>query len=171
MNTPEIEKLIYWYFKESSLVIVPKISGNNWWLDTESDPVIWKNIVNHECDMLIVTKKCYLTEVEIKISLSDLKADFKKKHQHKDENIKNFYYAFPEEMKDKAIELIPEEAGILIAVKKYFHNGEEYREIKCYRKPKINKEAKPINDKVLSMIYRLGYLRYWNYRTSDKEVR
>ena len=56
MNTPEMEKLIYWYFKESSLVIVPKVSGNNWWLDTEADPMIWKNIVNHECDMLIVTK-------------------------------------------------------------------------------------------------------------------
>lgn len=73
-------------------------------------------------------------------------------------------------MKEKAIKLIPEEIGILIALKKYFHNGEEYREIKCYRKPKINKEAKPVNDIVLSRIYRLGYLRYWNYRTS-KEVR
>lgn len=170
MTTSEMEKLIYLYFQESSLVIVPKISGNNWWLDTESDPITWKNIVNHECDMLIVSKKCYLTEVEIKISLSDLKADFKKKHQHKDKNIKNFYYAFPEEMKEKAIELIPEEAGILIAVKKHLNDGYEYREIKCYRKPKINKLAKPINDKVLSMIYRLGYLRYWNYRTS-KEVK
>lgn len=166
MTTSEMEKLIYWYFQDSSLVIVPKISGNNWWLDTESDPIIWKNIVNHECDMLIVTKKCYLTEVEIKISLSDLKADFKKKHQHKDENIKNFYYAFPEEMKEKAIELIPEGAGILIAVKKHLNSGYEYRDIKCYRKPKINKEAKPINDIVLSRIYRLGYLRYWNYRMS-----
>ena len=170
MTTPEMEKLIYWYFEKSSLVIVPKVSGNNWWLDTEADPMIWKNIVNHECDMLIVSKNQYLTEVEIKISLSDLKADFKKEHQHKDENIKNFYYAFPEEMKEKAIKLIPEEIGILIALKKYFHNGEEYREIKCYRKPKINKEAKPVNDIVLSRIYRLGYLRYWNYRTS-KEVR
>ena len=170
MTTSEMEKLIYWYFQDSSLVIVPKISGNNWWLDTESDPIIWKNIVNHECDMLIVTKNRYLTEVEIKISLSDLKADFKKEHQHKDENIKNFYYAFPEEMKDKAIELIPEEAGILIAVKKHLNSGYEYRDIECYRKPKINKEAKPINDIVLTRIYRLGYLRYWNYRTS-KEVR
>lgn len=170
MNTSEMEKLIYWYFEKNSLVIVPKVSSNNWWLDTEADPVIWKNIVNHECDMLIVSKNQYLTEVEIKISLSDLKADFKKEHQHKDENIKNFYYAFPEEMKEKAIKLIPEEAGILIAVKKHLNDGYEYREIKCYRKPKINKEAKPINDIVLSRIYRLGYLRYWNYRTS-KEVR
>ena len=164
MTTPEMEKLVYWYFQDSSLVIVPKISGNNWWLDTESDPIIWKNIVNHECDMLIVSKKCYLTEVEIKISLSDLKADFKKKHQHKDENIKNFYYAFPEEMKEKALELIPKECGILIAVEKKC--SIPCRKIECYRKPKINKEAKPVNDIVLSKIYRLGYLRYWNYRMS-----
>lgn len=164
MTTPEMEKLIYWYFQNSSLVIVPKISGNNWWFDSET--MLWKNIVNHECDMLIVTKNHYLTEIEIKISLSDLKADFKKKHQHKDENIKNFYYAFPEEIKEKAIELIPEEAGILIVIKK--EDGIQYREIECYRKPKINKEAKPINDIVLSKIYRLGYLRYWNYRMSGE---
>lgn len=164
MTTHKMESLIYTYFKNGSLVIVPKISKNNYWFDNET--MLWKEIVNHECDMLIVTKNQYLTEVEIKISLSDLKADFKKKHRHKDKNIKNFYYAFPAEMKEKAIELIPEEAGILIAVKKHLHSGQEYRAIECYRKPKINKEAKPINDIVLSKIYRLGYLRYWNYRMS-----
>ena len=168
MNTPEMETLIYTYFESGSLAIVPRVTKNNAWLVTETDPMIWKNIVNHECDMLIVTKNHYLTEVEIKISLSDLKADFKKKHQHKDENIKNFYYAFPEEMKEKAIKFIPEEAGILIAVKKHLNSGYEYRDIECYRKPKINKEAKPINDIVLSRIYRLGYLRYWNYRMSGE---
>ena len=166
MTTPEMEKLIYIYFESGSLAIVQKVTKNNGWLDTEV--MIWKNIVNHECDMLIVTKNRYLTEVEIKISLSDLKADFKKEHQHKDENIKNFYYAFPAEMKEKAIELIPEEAGILIAIKKHLNSGYEYRDIECYRKPKINKEAKPINDIVLSRIYRLGYLRYWNYRMSKE---
>lgn len=164
MTTPEMEKLIYTYFESGSLAIVPKVTKNNGWLDTEV--MIWKNIVNHECDMLIVTKNRYLTEVEIKISLSDLKADFKKKHQHKDENIKNFYYAFPAEMKEKALELIPKDCGILIAVKK--ECGIPYRKIECYRKPKINKEAKPINNIVLSRIYRLGYLRYWNYRMSKE---
>ena len=163
MTTHKMESLIYTYFESGSLVIVPKISKNNYWFDNET--MLWKEIVNHECDMLIVTKNRYLTEVEIKISLSDLKADFKKKHQHKDENIKNFYYAFPEEMKEKALELIPKECGILIAVEKKC--GISHRTIECYRKPKINKEAKPINDIVLSRIYRLGYLRYWNYRMSE----
>ncbi|WP_187153025.1 MULTISPECIES: MmcB family DNA repair protein [Fusobacterium] len=162
MTTHKMESLIYTYFESGSLVIVPKISKNNYWFDNKT--MLWKEIVNHECDMLIVTKNYYLTEVEIKISLSDLKADFKKKHQHKDENIKNFYYAFPEEMKEKALKLIPKECGILIAVEK--ECGIPYRKIECYRKPKINKEAKPINDIVLSKIYRLGYLRYWNYRMS-----
>ncbi|WP_405357364.1 MmcB family DNA repair protein [Fusobacterium polymorphum] len=162
MTTHKMESLIYTYFESGSLVIVPKISKNNYWFDNKT--MLWKEIVNHECDMLIVTKNYYLTEVEIKISLSDLKADFKKKHQHKDENIKNFYYAFPEEMKEKALKLIPKECGILIAVEK--ECGIPYRKIECYRKPKINKEAKPINDIVLSKIYRLGYLRYWNYRIS-----
>ena len=77
MTTHEMENLIYVYFKESSLVIVPKVSRNNYWFDT--NVMIWKEIVNHECDMLIVSKNHYLTEVEIKISLSDLKADFKKR--------------------------------------------------------------------------------------------
>ena len=162
MTTHKMESLIYTYFESGSLVIVPKISKNNYWFDNKT--MLWKEIVNHECDMLIVTKNYYLTEVEIKISLSDLKADFKKKHQHKDENIKNFYYAFPEEMKEKALKLIPKECGILITVEK--ECGIPYRKIECYRKPKINKEAKPINDIVLSKIYRLGYLRYWNYRMS-----
>ncbi len=44
MTTSEMEKLIYLYFQESSLVIVPKISGNNWWLDTEADPMIWRKL-------------------------------------------------------------------------------------------------------------------------------
>ena len=162
MTTHKMESLIYTYFKNGSLVIVPKISKNNYWFDNET--MLWKEIVNHECDMLIVTKNQYLTEVEIKISLSDLKADFKKKHRHKDKNIKNFYYAFPEEMKEKALKLIPKECGILIAVEKKCSIS--YRTIKCYRRPQINKEAKPINDIVLSRIYRLGYLRYWNYRMS-----
>ena len=67
-------------------------------------------------------------------------------------------------MKEKALELIPKECGILIAVEKKC--SIPYRTIECYRKPKINKEAKPVNEIVLSKIYRLGYLRYWNYRMS-----
>ena len=46
MTTPEMEKLIYTYFESGSLAIVPKVTKNNGWLDTEVNPMIWKNIVN-----------------------------------------------------------------------------------------------------------------------------
>ena len=36
----------------------------------------------HECDMLVLSKAGYLTEIEIKRSWSDFLADFKKTHSH-----------------------------------------------------------------------------------------
>ena len=57
--------------------------------------VSW-GLLPHEADMVIMSKSGYLTEIEIKRSLSDLKADFKKKHDHSCELIKYFYYAVPE---------------------------------------------------------------------------
>ena len=39
-------------------------------------------LIDHECDMLIMSKSGYLTEVEIKRSWTDFLADFKKSHRH-----------------------------------------------------------------------------------------
>ena len=44
-------------------------------------------LLNHEADLVILTKSGYLTEVEIKRSWEDFKADFKKEHEHKDEHV------------------------------------------------------------------------------------
>lgn len=56
----------------------------------------------HECDMLVLTKSGYLTEIEIKRSWSDFLADFKKKHKHESEGIiKKFYYAVPYSIAEK----------------------------------------------------------------------
>lgn len=56
----------------------------------------------HECDMLVLTKAGYLTEIEIKRSWSDFLADFKKKHKHESEGIiKKFYYAVPYSIAEK----------------------------------------------------------------------
>lgn len=40
--------------------------------------------LNHEADLLILTKANYLVEIEIKRSWIDFMADFKKKHTHND---------------------------------------------------------------------------------------
>lgn len=62
--------------------------------------------IYHECDMLVLSKSGYLTEIEIKRSWSDFLADFKKKHNHNNYPItKYFYYCVPisiyENVRDK----------------------------------------------------------------------
>ena len=49
----------------------------------------------HECDMLVLSKSGYLTEIEIKRSWIDFLADFKKEHHHESDIIKYFYYCIP----------------------------------------------------------------------------
>ena len=56
----------------------------------------------HECDMLVLSKSGYLTEIEIKRSWSDFLADFKKDHLHEGKLIKYFYYCIPECLLEKA---------------------------------------------------------------------
>ena len=62
-------------------------------------------LLNHEADIAIINKSGYLTDIEIKRSLDDLKADFKKKVFHKDDKVRNFCYCLPLSIKDKATEV------------------------------------------------------------------
>lgn len=82
--------------------------------------VSW-GMFSHECDLVRLTPAGYCSEIEIKISLSDLKKDKEKRHQHMDggaygygaNKIKYLYFAIPEYL-EKHIEHIPERSGILI---------------------------------------------------------
>lgn len=95
----------------------------------------------HECDMLVLSKSGYLTEIEIKRSWSDFLADFKKKHHHESEGlIKYFYYCVPDALYERVKDYLyekdidcagiityDEELGISIRAirKKPFLKGEE----------------------------------------------
>lgn len=59
-------------------------------------------LLNHEADFVCINKSHYLTEVEIKRSLQDLRADFKKKEFHHDERVYKFFFCLPVSIKDKA---------------------------------------------------------------------
>ena len=147
ITTPQMELLIYDYFEKSSFVIVPKFSRLNAvrYDDDSNRGYRVENIVTHECDTLSVTKNYFLREIEIKVSVSDFKADFNKKHNHEG-NIKQFYYA-----------------GILVAV---YEN--EHWQLKRYKKAIDNKSATPIDEEKLNKIFRIGYLKYWFYRKREK---
>jgi len=73
------------------------------------------DVVNHECDCLVMSKTGYLTEIEIKRSYEDFLADFRKEHTHEDKRINHFCFlvhiSFAEKVIDKLAELrmIPSE--------------------------------------------------------------
>ncbi len=99
----------------------------------------------HECDMLVLSKFGYLTEIEIKRSFSDFLADFKKKHHHENMGIiKYFYYCVPEKIYEKVHDELSkrdvEYSGIITFDEKLkiIHHGhdrnESIREIRPNRK-------------------------------------
>lgn len=67
--------------------------------------VSW-GFLNHEADLLIISKANMLTEVEIKRSWSDFMADFKKKHSHYDRKLSHFYYAVPESIGERVFNFL-----------------------------------------------------------------
>lgn len=87
MKTADIEIAVAEYFGAKGInnrnIIIPNFRG--FWND-------------YEMDMLIVTPAKYCYEVEIKTSLSDLKADFQKRHFHDSDKVKYFYYAVPKDL-------------------------------------------------------------------------
>jgi len=119
--------------------------------------VSW-GFLSHEADLLIMSQSGYLTEIEIKINVGDLKKDFNKSHRHKSNKIKYFYYAIPERMK-KYTELIPENAGIYLV-----RHIDDWNSVELIRHSETNKIAKPldINDKYV--LARLGALRIWGLK-------
>lgn len=69
-------------------------------------------LLNHEADFVCINKSHYLTEVEIKRSLQDLRADFKKDVFHRDDRVYRFFFCLPLTIKDKALEVMSEEENI-----------------------------------------------------------
>ena len=100
LSTAEIEIAVANFLNYRVNLIVPNI----WW---------GLNFC-YELDLISVSKAGYATEVEIKVSLSDLKKNkLKKEWAHCDKRIKYLFFAIPDYLYDKAVEHIPENAGIL----------------------------------------------------------
>jgi hypothetical protein len=147
MKTLEMEIALATWWNYRSNLIIPRIS---WGFDI------------HECDLLIVSSIGYLTEIEIKVSKTDLKNDINKTHKHFDKRIRNFYFAVPMYLKEFALENIQENAGLIIV--------DENARLKSYRKcievkkPIINKDAKKLSIEDQYKIARLGALKIWNLK-------
>ena len=91
LSVKEIEHIIVKFFGGvRANIIVPNLSFG---------------FLNHEADLVIVGNNGYLTEVEIKRSFEDFKADFKKEIYHDtDERVYRFGYFVPKSILIECIE-------------------------------------------------------------------
>jgi len=139
-TTKEMEIALCRHFNnEFSNLIIPNVSYG---------------IELHECDLLVLTKSGYANEIEIKISLADLKKDIEKKHGHNSDKIRCLYFAIPSSLA-KHFCLIPERAGIIVVNSQ----GE------CFliQKPKVNKSRK-FSDNEKYKFARLALIRFWKMK-------
>lgn len=117
--------------------------------------VSW-GLLPHEADVVALSPAGWLTEIEIKISRSDLARDLNKmKHKRSQfadhDIIRHFYYAMPEIGGD---DLVPEGAGI-IRVRDDGHCVLE-------RRAKPRASARKLTDSERLQLLRLGCMRPWS---------
>lgn len=147
MRTEYLEQKVVHYFDYVKNVIVSNVSFGFG--------------LNYEADLMVLSKSGYLTEVELKVSKSDLKADLKKRHFHNCKKVKYLCFAFPEDLLETALQFLPEEVGLLCLMKSTTRN--EYTYIKCLRKPKARNNYKLTTDEE-NKLMRLGTMRVWKVK-------
>jgi hypothetical protein len=164
MTERSIQKSLFWHFRSGSQILVPNYTPLDWW----------------ECDFFRVLKSGYTAEYEIKLSISDFKADFKKSDQlwHRDYTKRGevkkhdelsgetshksrpnyFSFVVSEEVADKVRPLIPEYAGLMIARQA----GKSVYVWVEKKPPRLHKEKKETD--WFSDLGQMFYHRFWNQR-------
>lgn len=143
MNCSDIEILVCEYFGVRSNLIIPNVY------------VAYGTSEDHECDLLIINKSNYASEVEIKVSVSDFRNDFNKKHGHISEILKFLYYAMPEKVYEVVKSEIPYNAGCFVA-----YESENGNYLRLVKHPK-SKKARKLFLEELVKFSRLGVIKLW----------
>lgn len=128
-------------------IIVPNIS--------------WGLGLNHEADLLVLDASNRLTEIEIKISKSDLVADFKKGHSHESAMISRLVYALPLDLLESCMPMIPRHSGIITVE---WNQWAKTYVAKWYRVPKHNKLKRKPSDAEIKKLMQLGLMRIWTLK-------
>lgn len=140
MKSLDIEIAVMVYLGTRANLIVPNVSYG---MDL------------HECDILSLSRSGYATEVEIKVSYHDLLKDKEKWHGHHDKKIAQLFFAVPELLEGRALNVIPERAGLFVA-KKVYEGLVEIVQVKgCQR----NENALKWTDEERCKLARLGTMR------------
>lgn len=148
--------------------------------------VSW-GFLNHEADLLVISRQRTLTEIEIKRTWTDFMADFHKDHNHYDKKLSHLYFAVPYRMAervfhwlykgefadnnycfskvDKATEHNPYKAGIIVYTD-WNDKGTNIRYGRCcwvnVRAGRMNPDSEyVISDKEERKLLRLLAFRIW----------
>lgn len=130
-------------------------------------PNLYDSFFRHELDLFVLTPAGYGSEIEIKISRSDLKKDADKCHRHQDYRLKYLWFAIPRHL-EKNIDLIPDRAGIIvvnqITYMTYYPEQEQTRTVcKRLRNPKQNGNYR-FGEEDRIKLMRLASLRVWTLK-------
>lgn len=151
LNSDDIARAVVSFLNYRRYVIVPNVS--------------W-GINMHECDLLAINSDHYATEVEIKISRSDLIADKKKPHhQQHHARLRRLMFAIPAHMnRSEVLQHVPQHAGIIV-VDHGWKDG--LFDCKVVRRGQLNPNAKPWGPTERFELARLGVMRFWTRRTGE----
>lgn len=119
----------------------------------------------HECDLLAIDDQRRLTEIEIKVSASDLRADFNKKPWHESDMISRLVFAVPASLVALCEKLLPSKVGI-ISVK---WNGRGFF-AEWHRQCRHDKAKQPITEKQALQLTRLGCMRIWSLKKHNHKT-
>ena len=123
------------------------------------------NFFRFESDVLALKKSGYMTEYEIKLTLSDFRADFKKKcrglsrHEFLEKGFgaNRFYYVVPDELIEKIHPMIPEWCGIISL---WHHNDDNKLVIHIQKSAKLL-HKNTFDDKARMKILTAMYWKAW----------
>jgi hypothetical protein len=142
----------------------------------------------HECDLLVVTPNLRVVEVEAKISRADLRADAKKEkwwqraHAWREpkpdpvplshpRNVWKHYYAMPATIwRDDMLDFMPASSGVLLLTARPWSDHVSVA-VKCARRSKPSRDAKPLPAESVAAIARLASLRMWDAYERERIAR
>ena len=152
--------LAHWFFDWRKQLIVPNVS-HGFFAGRRG-----------ECDLLVVSKARYLTEIEIKVNPYDLANELAKfKHGNRTSDspfgplVKRYYIAAPVEVWQKANgAVLPLGAG---KIEIYIDHQRTPRG-RLVQPSAYSKAARPLTDKEMIELLRLAYFRLWG--SKDMEI-
>jgi len=131
--------------------------------------VSWGWGLRYEADLIALSKTGNATEVEIKVSKYDLRADAAK-DKWKDgisKKISRFFYAVPSELEQEALAVIPPDCGLYVVTE----SKSGLRTAKIVRPAKERAGSRKPDAEEILKLHHLACMRYWDLRSRQNTNR